>query len=105
MRVTGFIARPLWQRTVYTLSYGGVLALAIIGMFRPRKRPRREAILWAVGATFVATHAVFFPATRYRLPMDFVLIYYAAVELDFRTRQWFAGRQTEQIAIAESYSR
>jgi hypothetical protein len=89
VRVTGFVPRPLWERAVYTLSYGLVLALAICALFRRRARQPREAILWCVAGTFVATHSVFFPATRYRLPMDFVLLYYAAVELDTRTRRWW----------------
>ena len=87
VRVTGFVPRPLWERAVYTLSYGAVLALAICTVFRGethRTRHPREAILWCVAGTFVAAHSVFFPSTRYRLPMDFALLYYAAVELDAR---------------------
>ena len=94
VRVTGFVPRPVWERAVYTLSYGAVLALAIFALvrgIRHRTRHLREAILWCVAGTFVAAHSVFFPATRYRLPMDFVLLYYAAVELDARRRRWWSA--------------
>jgi hypothetical protein len=39
-------------------------------------------ILGCVLATFVVAHAVYFPATRYRVPIEFVLLFYAAVTFD-----------------------
>ena len=36
-------------------------------------------ILWLLLVTFVAVHSVYFPTTRYRAPVEFVLLFYAAV--------------------------
>ena len=91
-RVTGYLPRPLWERAVYTASYAPLLALAICALVRRRARHPREAILWCVAGTFVAAHTVFFPATRYRVPMDFVLLYYAAIELDALASRWWPAR-------------
>ena len=38
------------------------------------------------------SHSIFFPATRYRVPIDFVLIYYAAVELELLAGRWWPAR-------------
>ena len=55
-----------------------MLALAIAGVWLRRRDIRRDAILWCVVVTFVAAHAVYFPTTRYRVPIEFVLLFYAA---------------------------
>jgi hypothetical protein len=74
--------RPLLDRVVYGLSYTPVLVLALTGVWLRRHDLHRDAMLWCVVATFVAVHAVYFPTTRYRVPMEFVLLFYAAVALD-----------------------
>ncbi len=91
LRVEGMARRSLLNEAVYTLSYGSVLALALIGIYSHRDRLRDGAILWSIVATFTAVHAVFFPTTRYRAPIDFVLIIYAAAALD---RLWERSTRT-----------
>jgi hypothetical protein len=76
------IPRPLSHRLAYSLSYSLVVAFAVLGVYRRRDRFRRDAILWCILFTFAAVHAIFFPTTRYRAPVDFVLLFYAAVGLD-----------------------
>jgi dolichyl-phosphate-mannose-protein mannosyltransferase len=80
--------RRVVHQIVYALSYTPVLALAVGGLWLRRRETGRDAILWCVVATFVAAHAVYFPMTRYRVPVEFVLLFYAAVALD----RWVGGR-------------
>jgi hypothetical protein len=51
------------------------------GVYLRRRELYRDAILWAIVATFVAVNAIYVPATRYTAPMQFVLIFYSAVAL------------------------
>ena len=74
--------RPAVDRIVYTASYVPVVALALVGVWIRRRDVRAAAMLGSVVATFAITHAVYFPTTRYRAPMEFVLLLYAAVTLD-----------------------
>ena len=69
-----------------------MLALAVAGVWLRRRDIGRDAILWCVVVTFVAAHALYFPTTRYRVPMEFVLLFYAAVALD----RW-AGRNPIEV--------
>ncbi|HEY3043324.1 MAG TPA: glycosyltransferase family 39 protein [Vicinamibacterales bacterium] len=91
--VENTIERPLGHRLSYSLSYSLVVVLAAIGVYPPppkasaRQAHRRDglrpdAILWCILFTFAAVHAIFFPTTRYRAPVDFVFLFYAAVGLD-----------------------
>jgi 4-amino-4-deoxy-L-arabinose transferase-like glycosyltransferase len=95
--ITGYVPRPLWERAVYTASYTPLLALAVWALVQRRAWHPREAILWSVAATFVVTHSVFFPATRYRVPMDFVLLCYAAIGLDALASRWWPARQHAEL--------
>ena len=70
------------HQVIYAVAYVPVLALAMAGVWLRRRDLGRDAILWCVAVTFVAAHALYFPTTRYRVPMEFVLLFYAAVALD-----------------------
>ena len=80
--IDGTAPRPLRDRLIYTSSFAPILLLAIAGAWTRRAYIRRDAVLWSVLMTFVAVHMIFFPATRYRAPMEFVLLFYAAVAID-----------------------
>jgi len=82
LRVEGMVRRSAFNQTVYVLSYGTLLAFALAGMYQRRRQLRDDAILWCIVATVTAAHVVFFPTTRYRAPIDFVLMVYAAAALD-----------------------
>ncbi len=69
--------RPALVRAIYTLSFTPILLLSIVGAWARRSQLRRDGVLWCVLVTFLAAHSVFFPATRYRTPMSFVLIFFA----------------------------
>ena len=92
--VTGDRPRPLGQRVVYSLSYGAVVALAAVGLYVRRQNVGRDAVLWCVVVTFASVHAVFFPSTRYRAPVDFVFLFYAAIGIvTFTAHPWRAAEQ------------
>lgn len=74
--------RRAFDQIVYAVSYTPMLALAVVGVWLRRRDIRRDLILWCVVVTFVAAHAVYFPTTRYRVPIEFVLLFYAAVALE-----------------------
>ena len=73
------VQRPLGDRLAYSVSYSIVVALAVVGVYHRRNDLKADALLWWTLVTFAAVHAVFFPATRYRAPVEFVLLFYAAV--------------------------
>lgn len=81
--------RRLSHQVIYAVSYTPVLALAIAGAWLRRRESRRDVILWCVVVTFVAAHALYFPTTRYRVPIEFVLLFYASVALD----RWMSRNQ------------
>ena len=80
--------RPLSHRIMYSLSYSAVIALAGLGVYRRRHDLATDAILWCVLLTFAAVHAVYFPSTRYRAPVDFVFLFYAGVGVDTLVGKW-----------------
>jgi hypothetical protein len=92
VRVENSPARPVHEELAYTLPYLLVIAAALRGIWIRRRRLRQDVVLWCIVLTFVATHALYFPATRYRVPMEFVLLFYAAVGLDSRVTR--AGSAT-----------
>ena len=76
------VERPALEVLPYSVWYAAVLVAAMAGVTIRRKELRRDAALWSVLATFTAAQVVVFPATRYRAPMEFVLLFYAAVAVD-----------------------
>jgi len=80
--------RPAVEHIVYSAFYAPVLIAALAGVYIRRRDFRRDAILWCVVANFVFVYTLYFPATRYRAPMDFVLLLYAAVSLNLWLTRW-----------------
>jgi hypothetical protein len=74
-------ARPLVEVVAYAVSDSFVLVCAFAGVFLRRHRLRGDAILGCIVLTFAAVNAVYNPATRYRAPTEFALLFYAAVAL------------------------
>jgi len=76
---------------ISVLSYTPVLLLAVTGIYLLRSQTRRLLPIYAYILTFTAVHAVLLPTTRYRLPLDFFLIIFAAYALK-RSSERFALR-------------
>jgi len=74
--------RPIVDRLVYTASYAPVAVLAIAGVWIRRRTLAADTILWAIVITFVVVHVIYVPTTRYRIPIEFVALFYSAVALD-----------------------
>jgi hypothetical protein len=87
--------RPFLEIASYFAFSIVLLPAAAVGFFMRRRSWWGDAILWSTAATFVLVHAVYFPATRYRAPMEFVLLFYAAVAMartGGRVDESFGGR-------------
>ncbi|HYM25131.1 MAG TPA: lasso peptide biosynthesis B2 protein [Vicinamibacterales bacterium] len=75
-------SRPPLVVAGYAVWQSMVLIATAFGVYRRRGDFfRRDRFLWCVAATFLAVHALYFPATRYRAPMEFVLLFFGAVGL------------------------
>ena len=80
--IEGGRPRPIVDRLAYTASYIPVVMLAIAGIWMRRRAFDRDAVVWAIVSTFVLVHVIYFPTTRYRIPIEFVLLFYSAVAVD-----------------------
>jgi hypothetical protein len=74
--------RPIHDQAAYTASYVVMAAAALAGIWMRRRILGRDLVLWCIVCSFVIMAMVFFPATRLRAPMEFVLLFYAAVTVD-----------------------
>ena len=81
VRVEHAQTRPPSAVAGYALWQSLLLAAAAVGVYRRRSVLARDRILWCVAAAFVLVHALYFSATRYRAPVEFVLLFYAAAGL------------------------
>ncbi len=79
---TGAARGGAWRDVISALAYLPILLLAGVGLFiTARESARRLLPIYAFMVMFVAPFAIFLPTMRYRLPMDFLLILFAAVPL------------------------
>jgi hypothetical protein len=81
-RVEGARRRPVRDEMAYSASYVAIVVAAVVGFWSRRRQWRADLPLSCIVLTLVVTHAIFFPATRYRVPMEFVLLLYAGVAVD-----------------------
>ena len=71
--------RELFSEILYSTYYGTILVGALAGLWlRRSKLLRGDFILIATAVSFAVVYSIYWPATRLRAPMDFVLIFYAA---------------------------
>lgn len=64
-----------WVHAVYS---GVVLLTAILGVVLRRHNLSRDFMLWIIVFNFVVVYSIYWPATSYRAPMDFILMFYSA---------------------------
>jgi hypothetical protein len=86
-RVEDSPPRPLLNQLAYSVPYGFVIAMIVAAFYWREVDFHRDAILWCIVATFAFVHMLYFPAIRYRVPMEFVLLFYCAVGVDALVRR------------------
>ena len=74
--------RPVFHQLAYTVPYVFVLVMIAVAFASRRVSFRRDAILWGIVGVFAAVQTIYFPTMRYRVPVEFALLYYAAVGMD-----------------------
>jgi hypothetical protein len=74
-------ARPVVEVVAYALFSIPVMFAAAAGLYVRRRRVGEDAILWAIALSVIVVNVIYVPATRYRAPMEFVLLFYAASAL------------------------
>jgi hypothetical protein len=84
-------------------TYIPMLVLAVVGLIITRNQWRRLVPIYLYFITFVAPYALFIPATRYRLPIDFILILFSAEVL---VRTWrILPRRDDRDRPLESWAK
>ncbi len=68
-------------RLIHRFYFGGLLALALVGVVLTLKRWRDLALLWFVQVSMTIIYVVFHPSTRYRVPSDPLLFLFSAYTL------------------------
>ena len=66
------------QRWAAALTYGPVLILGVLGLWRSRARWQEFLPIYCYLATLIVLYSLFVPTIRYRLPVDFFLVLFAA---------------------------
>ena len=82
----------IWKDIIMFISYYSLLSLAMLRVYTMRhwiSRPA-EAYMVVFYLFFALVYAVFVTRLRYRLPMDWLLICLAALQVEtlLRARQW-----------------
>ncbi len=81
-KITGIPKRPAGFELAYTLTYAPVFLLACAGIFFRWKNRRQDLFLYLIILNFTAVYSICWPATRLRVPMDFILIVFAAFAVE-----------------------
>jgi hypothetical protein len=81
-----------WRDIVAAATYIPLLLLGVLGIVMTAAQWRRLLPIYVFVVTFVAPYAVFLPATRYRLPIDFLLIVFAGAALSRLWLRFAPGR-------------
>lgn len=69
-------------RAVHRVYFGGLLALALVGVALTRRQWRTVSLLWLVQIVMTAAYVIFSgPTTRYRVPTDPLLFLFSAATL------------------------
>ena len=82
---------------VAAVTYTPILLLGTAGLLLTRSRWRQLLPIYGYFLVLTAAHSVFLPAARYRLPLDFFLVIFAAVALQ---RIWLRWRNREDHVLA-----
>jgi 4-amino-4-deoxy-L-arabinose transferase-like glycosyltransferase len=86
--VEGSVPRRWLEIAAHAVSATVLLVGWVAGVYLRRREWPRDAILWAIFATFAIVNAIYVPATRYTAPMQLLLMFYSAVAIA-RLREGF----------------
>ena len=78
IKIDGSVLRDPFKDWIYGLSYGVIFAGAVLGIIMRRHAFGYDLFLYIVVLGFVLVYTIYWPSTRTRTPMDFVLMFYAA---------------------------
>lgn len=92
IRVANFPSRSPLVEWIYTTYFSALLLAAPLGVYLRRKELHRDFIFFCIAFSFIVVYSLYWPATKYRAPMDFILMFYSAVALS----QW-AGLLRAQL--------
>jgi len=81
-RVENVGKRSFMKEFVHSFSYTFILLTALVGIYLRRKEARTDLILYLIALSFIVVYSLYFPTTRLRAPMDFVLIFYSAYAIE-----------------------
>lgn len=84
---TGVRARPWFERAAHFAAHLTITVLAVVGMWRRRRRWHEDALLLAMLANTALVYSVFFPTTRLVAPTAFVLMFYAGCAVVGRPKE------------------
>jgi len=91
LQVENAADRPQIAEWAHSISYSFIFLTALHGIWLRRKEIGRDAILHSIVLSFILIYTVYWPATRLRAPMDFVLMFYSAVSVN----RWLPRRHTQ----------
>lgn len=80
-KLEGIPVRDWKKELAHSVSYTFLLAAAAIGWCRRRKFWREDLFFYFVIFNFTVVYSLYWPATRLRVPMDFIFMFYAACAL------------------------
>ncbi len=98
----------VWGRRIHILYWGGLLLLALVGVWLTGQQWREVSLIWFVQISMTLIYLIFHPSTRYRVPSDPLLFLFAAATL-ITGWSWRSGRRSAASrtmrAIISPYSK
>jgi 4-amino-4-deoxy-L-arabinose transferase-like glycosyltransferase len=86
---------------VRTLSFGLYAPFMLIGLFLSFKRWRQFMPLYLVCLSFAGLHILSWPAPRYRLPSDAIMMVFAGMAV-YQLLQYVSSRRKKSIAVSQA---
>lgn len=71
--------RGALKEAAHSIFYGFILLTALGGIYLRRNCWREDMFLYFIIFNFTVVYSVYWPATRLRVPMDFILMFFSAV--------------------------
>ena len=87
IKIGNISSRSALAESLHAVSYSFIFLTALYGIYLRRKEVKRDLILYVIVLSFVLVGSIYFPSTRLRAPMDFVLMFYSACAVARWTRR------------------